>query len=163
MQYNFWIGFEFEKFKSFYCYLEKTQSNYILCHCIGPLTWSWNANTTLNYDKVNILCPAGPSVESKISGLPLCSLGTVAVTLAWPLHVSKIGQSKEKRKTKQATLIGDFHAHGSKSSFWPIRLARSLHRWRHNPSFPRFEDQSHTEAGLNNRIVPLQNTWSFKR
>jgi len=29
----------------------------------------------------------------------------VAVTLARPLHVSKIGQSKEKGKTKQATLI----------------------------------------------------------
>jgi len=28
-------------------------------------------------------------------------------------------------KTKQATLISDFHAHGSKSSLCPIRLARS--------------------------------------
>jgi len=49
----------------------------------------------------------------------------VAVTLARPLHVSKDGQSKEKGKTKQATLISDFHAHGSKSTLWPIRLARS--------------------------------------
>jgi len=47
----------------------------------------------------------------------------VAVTLARPLHVSKLGQSKEKGKTKQAT--SDFHAHGSKSSLWPIRPARS--------------------------------------
>jgi len=49
----------------------------------------------------------------------------VAVTLARPLHVSKVGQSKEKGNTKQATLISDFHAHGNKSSLWPIRLARS--------------------------------------
>jgi len=32
---------------------------------------------------------------------------------------------KEKGKTKQATLISEFHAHGSKSSLWPIRLAWS--------------------------------------
>jgi len=38
----------------------------------------------------------------------------VAVTLARPLHVSKVGQSK-KGKTKQATLISDFHADGRKS------------------------------------------------
>jgi len=49
----------------------------------------------------------------------------VAVMLARPLHVSKDGQSKEKGKTKQATLVSDFHAHGSKSSLWSIRLARS--------------------------------------
>jgi len=49
----------------------------------------------------------------------------VAVTLARPLHVSKDGQSKEKGKTKQAILISDFHAHGSRSSLWPIRLARN--------------------------------------
>jgi len=53
-----------------------------------------------------------------------CPVCTVAVALARPLHVSKVGQSK-KGKTKQATLISDFHAHGSKSSLWPIRLARS--------------------------------------
>jgi len=47
-----------------------------------------------------------------------------AVTLAWPLHVSMAGQSREKGKTKQATLISDFHAHGSESSLWPIRLAQ---------------------------------------
>jgi len=29
---------------------------------------------------------------------------------------------------------------------------------RHNPSFPRFSGQSHTEAGLNNRGVPLQSS-----
>ena len=39
----------------------------------------------------------------------------VAVMLARPLHVSKVGQSKEKGKTKQTTLISDFHADGSKS------------------------------------------------
>jgi len=48
----------------------------------------------------------------------------VAVTLAGPLQVSKDGQSK-KGKTKQATLISDFHAHGSRSSLRPIRLARN--------------------------------------
>jgi len=48
----------------------------------------------------------------------------VAVTLARPQHVSKDSQSK-KGKTKQVTLISDFHADGSKSSLWPIRLARS--------------------------------------
>jgi len=37
----------------------------------------------------------------------------VAVTLVWLLLVSKVGQSKEKGKTKQATLKIDFHAHGS--------------------------------------------------
>jgi len=35
----------------------------------------------------------------------------------------------------------DFYAH-----LWPIRLARVQNRWRHNPSFPRFEDQSHPEG-----------------
>ena len=48
----------------------------------------------------------------------------VAVTLSRLLHVSKVGQSK-KGKTKQATVISDFHADGSESSLWPIRLARS--------------------------------------
>jgi len=48
----------------------------------------------------------------------------VAVTLARPLHVSKVDQSK-KGKTKQATLISYFHADGSESSLWPMRLARS--------------------------------------
>jgi len=66
--------------------------------------------------------------------------------LARPLHLSKVGQSKEKGKTKKATLISDFHEHGSKRSLWPIRLARSSHRWPHNPSFPRFEDKYHTEG-----------------
>jgi len=56
------------------------------------------------------------------------------------------GQSKEKGKSKQATLISDFHAHGSKTPLWPIRPARNEHRWRHNPSPLRFEDQSHTEG-----------------
>jgi len=27
LQYNFWIGFEFEKLESLYCYLEKTQDH----------------------------------------------------------------------------------------------------------------------------------------
>jgi len=43
-------------------------------------------------------------------------MGRVSVTLVRPLHVSKVGQSKEKGKTKQATLTSDFHAHGSESS-----------------------------------------------
>jgi len=53
------------------------------------------------------------------------AIACVAVTLARPLHVSKVGRSMEKGKTKQATLLSDFHAHGSKSSLWPIRLARN--------------------------------------
>jgi len=75
----------------------------------------------------------------------------VAVTLARQLHVSKVGQSKQKGKTKQATLISDFHAHGSNNSLWPIRLGE--HRWRHNPSFPRFEDQTHTEGVRAQRVA----------
>jgi len=51
-------------------------------------------------------------------------LTSVAVTLARPLNVSKVGQSK-KGKTKEAIRISDFHAHGSMSNLWPIRLARS--------------------------------------
>jgi len=50
---------------------------------------------------------------------------SVAVTLARPLHVSKDGQRKEKGKTKQATNISDFHAYGSNSTLWQIRLAWS--------------------------------------
>ena len=46
----------------------------------------------------------------------------VAVTLARMLHVSKVGQSHEKGKTKQVTSM---HMDGSESSLWPIRLARS--------------------------------------
>jgi len=49
---------------------------------------------------------------------------SVAVTLTRPLHVSKVDQGKEKGKIKQATLISDFHAHGSKNTLWR-RLARS--------------------------------------
>ena len=60
-----------------------------------------------------------------VSGASRVWQACVAVTLARPLRVSKVGKSKEKRKTKQATLISDFHAHGSKSSLWPIRLAQS--------------------------------------
>ena len=47
------------------------------------------------------------------------------VEVTRPLHVSKLGQSKEKGKTKQATHMSDFHADGSKSPLWPIRLAQS--------------------------------------
>jgi len=50
-------------------------------------------------------------------------MGRVSVTLVRPLHVSKVGQSKEKGKTKQATLTSDFHAHGSKK--WELSLADS--------------------------------------
>jgi len=59
-------------------------------------------------------------------------LSDVAVTLARPLHMSKDGQSKQKGKTKRATLISDFHAHGSRSSLWPISLAWSWNSeaWR---------------------------------
>ena len=48
----------------------------------------------------------------------------VAAMVARPLHVSKVSQSK-KGKTKQATVITDFHAHESESTLWPIRLVRS--------------------------------------
>jgi len=54
----------------------------------------------------------------------------VAVTTARPLHVSKVSQSK-KGKTKQATLTSNFHAHGSMSSLWSIRLVRTEHRVAH--------------------------------
>jgi len=47
----------------------------------------------------------------------------LAATLAQPLHASKVSQSKEKGKTKQATLKSNFHAHGNTSSFQPIHLA----------------------------------------
>jgi len=59
-------------------------------------------------------------------------LSDAAVTLARPLHMSKDGQSKQKGKTKRATLISDFHAHGSRSSLWPISLAWSWNSeaWR---------------------------------
>jgi len=69
-------------------------------------------------------------------------IGHVAFMLARPLHVSKVSQSKEKEKTKQATLESDFHALGSKSSLWP----KCVERWRHQqlpelaPS--RFQDSS---------------------
>jgi len=48
----------------------------------------------------------------------------VVVMLARPLHVSKVGQSKEKGKIKQATLKSDFHAYGNESFLWPKRLGR---------------------------------------
>jgi len=40
----------------------------------------------------------------------------VAVTLARPLHVSKVGQSKKGKD--QASDTCDFHAHGSRRSLW---------------------------------------------
>jgi len=55
----------------------------------------------------------------------LTFFGSVASTLAQPLRVSKVGQCNEKGKTKQATFISNFLAHGIKSFLWPIRLARS--------------------------------------
>jgi len=39
-------------------------------------------------------------------------LGSEEVTVARPLHVNKVGQSKEQGKTKQATPLSDFFAHG---------------------------------------------------
>jgi len=33
-----------------------------------------------------------------------------------------------KENTKQATHLSDFHAHGNKSTFWPIRLAGRRHQ-----------------------------------
>jgi len=65
------------------------------------------------------------TLKAILNILTIYKQASVAVMLARPLHVSKVGQSKEKRKTKQATLVSNFHAHGSKSSLWPIRLARS--------------------------------------
>jgi len=50
-----------------------------------------------------------PGFQSQKYGIP-----SVAVALVRPLHVSKVGQSK-KGKTKQATLISDFHAYESQS------------------------------------------------
>ena len=65
------------------------------------------------------------SAQSDIFWLHTKKRPSVAVTLVRPLHVSNDSQSKEKGKTKQATLISDFHAHGSRNSLWPIRLARN--------------------------------------
>jgi len=80
-------------------------------HVIGP-GWTLDINWQDSSKRVG-----NPKTSRKESD--------VAVTLARPLQVSKVGQRKEKGKTKQATLISDFHAHGSKSSLWLIRLARS--------------------------------------
>jgi len=52
---------------------------------------------------------------------------SVAVMLVLALHVSKVGLSKEKGKTKHATPKCDVHAYGGASSVWPKRLVR----WRH--------------------------------
>ena len=82
-------------------------------HIIGP-GWTLDINWQ---DSSKRRAAGNPKTSRKKSD--------VAVTLVQPLHVSKVGQSKEKGKTKQATLISDFHAHGSKSSLWPIRLTRS--------------------------------------
>jgi len=78
----------------------------------------------------------------------------VAVMLARSLHVRKVGQSKEKGKTKQATHISDFHAYGSKSSLWPNHLAR----WRHQqlPKFSAIQDSGFkpTLKGCEHNRVP---------
>jgi len=65
-----------------------------------------------------------PISLAKVPRLQRTSVGSVAVMLACPLHVSKVSQNKEKGKTKQATLESDFHANRSESSLWPKRLAR---------------------------------------
>ena len=80
-------------------------------HVIGP-SWTLDINWQDSSKRVG-----NPKTSRKESD--------VAVTLARLLHVSKVGQSKENGKTKQATLISDFHAHGRKSSLCPIRLAWS--------------------------------------
>jgi len=49
---------------------------------------------------------------------------SVAVMLVLALHVSKVGLSKEKGKTKHATPKCDVHAYGGASSVWPKRLVR---------------------------------------
>ena len=59
--------------------------------------------------------------------------------------MSKDGQSK-KGKTKQSDTYKRFPC------TWKLELSLAdspgteLHLWHHNPSFPRFEDQSHTEG-----------------
>jgi len=58
---------------------------------------------------------------------------------------AKSAKARRKEKTKQATHISDFHAHGSKSYVWPIRLARR----RHQQLLKRhwgFWVQAHTEG-----------------
>jgi len=55
--------------------------------------------------------------HGSLSLMPPYTLPNVAVTLPRPLHMSKVGQSKEKGKTKQATLISDFHADGVRTLF----------------------------------------------
>jgi len=100
------------------------------------------------------MCPECPRKEWRTKSFGLQS--TITVTLARPLHVSKVGQSK-KGKTKYATLISDFHAHGSKSSLSPIRLLRRRHQ-QLPKRYRVFWVQSHTAAGLNNRGVPFHYT-----
>ena len=97
---------------------------------IHSITWSvtstvpakqWPVSTELLLHIsvfLNIFLASALFSDKQISIAPLPCL---AVTL----HVSKVGQSKEKGKTKQATFVSDFHAHGSKCSLWPIRLARN--------------------------------------
>ena len=80
-------------------------------HVIGP-GWTLDINWQDSSKRVG-----NPKTSRKESD--------VAVTLARPLHVSKVGQSKEKGKINQATLISDFHADVSTNSLWPIRLAQS--------------------------------------
>jgi len=80
-------------------------------------------------------------------------LGSEAVMLARPLHVSKVGQWEEKGKTKQATPLSDFFAHGCT---WKKELSlvdsssAELHRWRHNPS-------------RGSRINPTLKVWEHNR
>ena len=58
------------------------------------------------------------------------------------LHVSKVGQSKEKGKTKKATLISDLEVRTLFGRF----VWSGFNIYDTNPSFPRFEDQSRTEG-----------------
>ena len=76
-----------------------------------------------NNFKRTINCLDSWQDSSKRVGNPKTSRkeSDVAVALARPLHVSKVGQIKEKGKTKQATHVSGFHAYGSKSCLWPRR------------------------------------------
>jgi len=52
LQYNFWIGFQFEKLKSLYCYLEKTQSNSMRPIAVITIRKYY----IINYNPVSIYC-----------------------------------------------------------------------------------------------------------
>ena len=103
LQYNFWVGFESEKLKSLYWYLEETQS-----HSMRPTAMI----TMCKYyfksrEGASILCTTDPSVKAKSQVSLYASLGNLIVKI----------QHSTRRQAKKKICANLDHHWSKKCSF----------------------------------------------